>query len=122
MEKYTWKLRAVRRDDGTYFQERSFINEHSCPLEEIHRCHRKAGAVIIREVIAPRLQQQDGRLMLPKGIIPDMKTMFRIEIMYIKAHQALDYALSLTYGMHEETFNCCYHWLRFVTEKSRHNH
>ncbi|KAK3230341.1 hypothetical protein Dsin_002222 [Dipteronia sinensis] len=36
----TWKLRSVRRDEGMYFQVRSFVNEHSCPLEEIHRLHR----------------------------------------------------------------------------------
>ncbi|KAK3229997.1 hypothetical protein Dsin_001878 [Dipteronia sinensis] len=100
----TWKLRAVRRDEGTYFQVRSFVNEHSCPLEEIHRRHRQASAVIIREVVAPRLQQQDGCLMRPKDIIANMKTMYGIQIMYSKAHQALHYTLLLTYGTHEETF------------------
>ncbi|KAI9156705.1 hypothetical protein LWI28_010860 [Acer negundo] len=39
IDEYTWKLRAVRRDEGTYFQVRSFVNEHSFPLEEIHRRH-----------------------------------------------------------------------------------
>ncbi|KAI9192247.1 hypothetical protein LWI28_019996 [Acer negundo] len=100
----TWKLRAVRRDEGTYFQVRSFVNEHSCPLEEIHRRHRQAIAVIIGEVVAPRLQQHDGRLMRPKDVIADMKTMYGIQIMYSKAHDALQYALSLTYGTHEEAF------------------
>ncbi|KAK2633791.1 hypothetical protein Ddye_028583 [Dipteronia dyeriana] len=100
----TWKLRAVRRDEATYFQVRSFINEHTCPLEEIHRCHRQASAVIIGEVVAPKLQQHDGQLMRPKDIIADMKTIYGIQIMYSKAHQALDYALSLTYGTHEESF------------------
>ncbi|KAK3189518.1 hypothetical protein Dsin_029079 [Dipteronia sinensis] len=95
---------AVRRDKGKYFQVRSFVSEHSCPFEEIHRHQRQASAVIIREVVAPRLQQQDGRLMRPKDIIADMKTMYGIQIMYSKAHQALHYALSLTYGTHEETF------------------
>ncbi|KAK3230970.1 hypothetical protein Dsin_002851 [Dipteronia sinensis] len=33
-----------------------------------------------------------------------MKTMYGIQIMYSKANQALHYALSLTYGTHEETF------------------
>ncbi|KAI9174822.1 hypothetical protein LWI28_023186 [Acer negundo] len=99
-----WKLRAVRRDEGTYFQVRSFVNEHSCPLEEIHRRHRQASAVIIGEVVAPRLQQHDGRLMRPKDVIADMKTMYGIQIMYSKAHDALQYALSLTYGTHEEAF------------------
>ncbi|KAK2662329.1 hypothetical protein Ddye_000903 [Dipteronia dyeriana] len=100
----TWKLRAVRRDEDTYFQVRSFVNEHTCPLEEIHRRHRQASAVTIGEVIAPRLQQQDGRLMRPKDIIADMKSMYGIQIMYSKTHAALDYALSLAYGTHEETF------------------
>ncbi|KAK0574758.1 hypothetical protein LWI29_028575 [Acer saccharum] len=40
IEDCTWKLRAVRREEGTYFQVRSFVNEHTCPLEEIHRRHR----------------------------------------------------------------------------------
>ncbi|KAK0578664.1 hypothetical protein LWI29_014015 [Acer saccharum] len=100
----TWKLRAVRREEGTYFQVRSFVNKHKCPLEEIHRHHRQASAVIIGEVVAPRLQQHDGRLMRPKDIIADMKTMYGIQIMYSKAHDALQYALSLTYGTHEESF------------------
>ncbi|KAI9181037.1 hypothetical protein LWI28_010695 [Acer negundo] len=100
----TWKLRAVRRDEWTYFQVRSFVNQHSCPLEEVHRRHRQAIAVIIGEVIAPRLQQHDGRLMRPKDIIADMKTMYVIQVMYSKAHDALQYALSLTYGTHEESF------------------
>ncbi|KAK0573057.1 hypothetical protein LWI29_002395 [Acer saccharum] len=100
----SWKLRAVRRDEGTYFQVRSFVNEHSCPLEEVHRRHRQASAVIIGELIAPRLQQHDGRLMRPKDVIADMKTMYGIQIMYSKAHDALQYALSLTYGTHEESF------------------
>ncbi|KAK3212197.1 hypothetical protein Dsin_016903 [Dipteronia sinensis] len=100
----SWKLRAVKRDEGTYFQVRSFVNEHSCPLEEIHRCHRQASAVIIGEVIALILHRQDDRLMLSKDIIPDMKTMFGIQIMYSKAHHTLHYALSFTYGMHEEAF------------------
>ncbi|KAI9199956.1 hypothetical protein LWI28_000826 [Acer negundo] len=100
----TWKLKAVRRDEGTYFQVRSFVNQHSCPLEEVHRRHRQASAVIIGEVIAPRLQQHDGRLMRLKDIIADMKTMYGIQVMYSKAHDALQYALSLTYGTHEESF------------------
>ncbi|KAI9194901.1 hypothetical protein LWI28_010028 [Acer negundo] len=100
----TWKLRANRRDEGTYFQVRSFVNEHSCPLEEIHRRHRQASAVIIGEVVASKLQQHDGRLMCPKDVIVDMKTIYGIQIMYSKAHDALQYALSLTYGTHEEAF------------------
>ncbi|KAK0593645.1 hypothetical protein LWI29_030602 [Acer saccharum] len=85
----SWKLRAVRRDEGTYFQVRSFVNEHSCPLEEVHRCHRQASAVTIGELIAPRLQQHYGHLMRPKDVIADMKTMYGIQIMYSKAHDAL---------------------------------
>ncbi|KAK3223935.1 hypothetical protein Dsin_010960 [Dipteronia sinensis] len=104
IDKCTWKLKAVRRDERTYFQVRSSINQYSCPLKEIHHRHRQASAVIIREFIAPRLQQQDGRFIRPKDIITDMKTMFDIQIMYSKTHQALHYALSLTYETHEETF------------------
>ncbi|KAK2656096.1 hypothetical protein Ddye_009148 [Dipteronia dyeriana] len=104
MDNCTWKLRAARRDEATYFQVRIFINEHNCQLEEIHRHHRQVSAVIIGEVVAPRLQQQDGRLMRLKDIIADMKTMYGIKIIYSKAHQALNYALSLTYGTHEESF------------------
>ncbi|KAK2654767.1 hypothetical protein Ddye_014623 [Dipteronia dyeriana] len=104
MDNCTWKLRAVRRDEVTYFQVRCFFNEHTCPLEEIHRHHRQASAVISGEVVVPGLQQQDGRLMRPKDIIVDIKTMYDIQIMYSKAYQALDYALSLTYETHEETF------------------
>ncbi|KAK2653581.1 hypothetical protein Ddye_013437 [Dipteronia dyeriana] len=100
----TLKLIAVRRDEGTYFQVRSFVNVHTCPLEEIHRRHLQANAFIIREVVAPRLQQQDGRLMRPKDRIIDMKTMYGIQILYSKAYQALQYALLLTYRTHEETF------------------
>ncbi|KAK2642063.1 hypothetical protein Ddye_023826 [Dipteronia dyeriana] len=103
-ENCTWKLRAVRRDEETYFQVRCFINEHTCPLEEIHRHHPQASVVIIGEVIAPKLQQQDGRLMRPKDIIADMKSIYGIQIMYNKEHATLNYALSLTYGTHEETF------------------
>ncbi|KAK4840612.1 hypothetical protein QYF36_013744 [Acer negundo] len=50
-----------------------------------------------------RLQQHVGRLMRPKDIIADMKTMYGIQVMYSKAHDALQYALSLTYGTHEES-------------------
>ncbi|KAK3230349.1 hypothetical protein Dsin_002230, partial [Dipteronia sinensis] len=78
----TWKLRAVRRDERTYFQVRSFVNEHWCPLREIYRRHRQASVVIIGEVVAPKLQQQDGRLMRPKDIIANMKTIFVIQIIY----------------------------------------
>ncbi|KAK2656074.1 hypothetical protein Ddye_009126 [Dipteronia dyeriana] len=42
--------------------------------------------------------------MHPKDIITDMKTMYGIQILYSKAHLALHYALSLTYGTHEESF------------------
>ncbi|KAK2646504.1 hypothetical protein Ddye_021699 [Dipteronia dyeriana] len=42
--------------------------------------------------------------MHPKDIITDMKTMYGIQIMYSKAHQALDYAFSLAYRTHEESF------------------
>ncbi|KAK3183956.1 hypothetical protein Dsin_031242 [Dipteronia sinensis] len=98
-----WKLRVVRRDEDTYFQVRSYENKHSCPLKEVYRCHRQASAVIIGEVIAPRLQQHDGLLMLPKDIMTDMKTMFGIQVTYSKAHASLSYALALTYGSHEET-------------------
>ncbi|KAK2656245.1 hypothetical protein Ddye_009297 [Dipteronia dyeriana] len=78
MDNCTWKLRVVRRDETTYFQVRSFVNEHTFPLEEIHLCHRQASAVIIGEVVAPRLQHQDGRLMRPKDIITYMKIMYVI--------------------------------------------
>ena len=73
-------------------------------MEEIHRHHRQASAVIIGEVIVPRLQQHDGRLMRPKDVITDMKTIYVIQIMYSKAHDALQYVLSLSYRTHEETF------------------
>ncbi|KAK2639067.1 hypothetical protein Ddye_026862 [Dipteronia dyeriana] len=39
-----------------------------------------------------------------KDIIVDMKTMYGIQILYSKAHQALHYALSLTYRTHEKSF------------------
>ena len=94
----TWKLRAMRRDEGTYFQVKNFVNKHSCPLEEIHRRHRQISAVIIEEGVAPRLQQHDGRLIHPKDVITDMKTMYGIQIMYSKAHDALQYALSFTWN------------------------
>ena len=42
--------------------------------------------------------------MHPKDVIVDMKTMYGIQVMYSKTHDALQYALSLTYEMHEETF------------------
>ncbi|KAK3222563.1 hypothetical protein Dsin_009588 [Dipteronia sinensis] len=94
----------MRRDEGTFFQVRSFNSEHNCPLEEVHRSHRQASVVLIGEVIATRHQQQDGPLMRPKYIITDMKKMFGIQVMYNKTHQALYYALTLTFGSHEETF------------------
>ncbi|KAI9194379.1 hypothetical protein LWI28_005442 [Acer negundo] len=72
----------MMRDEGTYFQVKSSVNEHSCPLEEIHHHHQQASAVIIGEVVAPRLQQHDSRLIRPKDIIADMKTMYDIKIMY----------------------------------------
>ncbi|KAK2659632.1 hypothetical protein Ddye_006165 [Dipteronia dyeriana] len=53
---------------------------------------------------ASTLQQQDDILMGSKDIIADMKTMYNIKIMYSKAHQVLHYALVLTYGTHEESF------------------
>ncbi|KAK3221797.1 hypothetical protein Dsin_008822 [Dipteronia sinensis] len=96
--------RAVRRNEGTYFQDRNFVSEHICPLEEVNRHHRQASAIIIGEVVAHRLQQHYGILMRPKNIIADMKTMYGIQITYTKAHQGLYYALALTYGSHEETF------------------
>ena len=40
IENCSWKLRAVRIKEGTYFHVRSFVNEHSCPLEVVHRRHR----------------------------------------------------------------------------------
>ncbi|KAI9156901.1 hypothetical protein LWI28_013811 [Acer negundo] len=92
------------RENFEWKVKRSFVNQHTCPLEEVHHRHRQASAVIIREVIAPRLQQHDGRLMRPKDIIADMKIMYGIQVMYSKAHDALQYALSLTYGTHEESF------------------
>ncbi|KAK3179731.1 hypothetical protein Dsin_032915 [Dipteronia sinensis] len=75
------------------FPSKKFCQRTHCPLEEIYCRHRQASAVIIGEVVAPRLQQQDGHLMRPKDIITDMKTMYGIQIMYSKAHQALHYAL-----------------------------
>ncbi|KAK2649372.1 hypothetical protein Ddye_016861 [Dipteronia dyeriana] len=39
MDNCTWKLIAVRRDEVTYFQVKSFVNKHTCPLEEIHHRH-----------------------------------------------------------------------------------
>ncbi|KAK3218433.1 hypothetical protein Dsin_012403 [Dipteronia sinensis] len=99
-----WKLKAARRDEGTYFQVRSFQSEHSCPLEGVHRRHRQASAVIIGEVIAHRLQQHNGLIMRLKDIMTDMKKMFDIQVMYSKAHTTMSYALALTYGSYEETF------------------
>ncbi|KAI9159788.1 hypothetical protein LWI28_001923 [Acer negundo] len=97
---------AEELDGARRMSEHHFFNSLSCgcPLEEVHRRHRQASAVIIEKVIAPRLQQHDGRLMRPKDIIADMKTMHGIQVMYSKAHDALQYALSLTYGTHEEIF------------------
>ncbi|KAK3198442.1 hypothetical protein Dsin_021857 [Dipteronia sinensis] len=104
IDKCKWKLIAVRRDEGTYFQVRSYESEHSYPLEEVHRRHRQVSTVIIGEVIAHRLQQHNGHLMRLKDIMTDMKIMFGIQVMYSKAHAGLSYAIILTYGSHEETF------------------
>ncbi|KAK2640226.1 hypothetical protein Ddye_028021 [Dipteronia dyeriana] len=41
--------------------------------------------------------------MCQNDIFADMKTMYDIQILYSKAHRALQYALSLTYGTYEET-------------------
>ncbi|KAK2642678.1 hypothetical protein Ddye_024441 [Dipteronia dyeriana] len=49
--------------------------------------NRQVSAVIIGEMVAPRLQQQNGRLMRPRDIIADMKTMYGIQIMYIRGFQ-----------------------------------
>ena len=103
-ENCNWKLRAVRLSEGTYFHVRSFENKHTCPLEQVHRRHRQASAIIIGEIVAPRLQDHDGRVMCPRDIIGDMKSMYGIQLLYSKAHTALQYALQLTYGTHEESF------------------
>ncbi|KAK2664855.1 hypothetical protein Ddye_003429 [Dipteronia dyeriana] len=79
---------------------RSFINEHTCPLEEIHRSHRQASAVIIGEVVTPRLQQQDSRLTRPNNIIVDMKTMHGIQIMYIRGFQRCMRQVIIVHGTH----------------------
>ncbi|KAK2659579.1 hypothetical protein Ddye_006112 [Dipteronia dyeriana] len=46
---------------------------------EGHQRHLQANVVIIGEVVAPRLQQQDGHLMRPKDIIVNMKTIYVLE-------------------------------------------
>ncbi|KAK2653120.1 hypothetical protein Ddye_012976 [Dipteronia dyeriana] len=79
-------------------------NSYLFGIEKIHRRHRQTSAVRIREVVVSRLQQKDGHLIHPNDIITDMKTMYGIYIMYSKAYHALYYALTLTYGIHEETF------------------
>ncbi|KAK2638808.1 hypothetical protein Ddye_026603 [Dipteronia dyeriana] len=91
MDNCTWTLRAVIRDDGPYFQVTSFVNEHTSLLKEIHYHHRQASAVIIGEVVAPRLHQHDGRLMRPKDIIADMKTVYDIQILYSKVSYLEDF-------------------------------
>ncbi|KAK3228405.1 hypothetical protein Dsin_000286 [Dipteronia sinensis] len=95
----------LKRLVGIFAMRRNFEwKVKSCPLKEIHRRHRQASAVIIGEVVALRLQQQDGRLIRPNDVIADMKTMYGIQSMYSKTYQSLHYALSLTYGTYEETF------------------
>ena len=42
--------------------------------------------------------------MCPRDIIADMKSMYGIQLLYSKAHTSLQYALELTYGTHEESF------------------
>ena len=42
--------------------------------------------------------------MVPRDIIADMKSMYGIQLLYSKAHTSLQYALQLTYGTHEESF------------------
>ncbi|KAK3225282.1 hypothetical protein Dsin_005144 [Dipteronia sinensis] len=103
----TWKLRAVRRDEGTYFQVRSFVNEHSCPLKEVHRRHRQANAVIICEVIAHRLQQHDSRLMRPNDIITDMKTMYNFMAAAQDGNEQA-YPIDFSYGDSEN--NASWEW------------
>ncbi|KAK4844540.1 hypothetical protein QYF36_021423 [Acer negundo] len=115
----TWKLRAMGRDERTYFQVRSFVNEHSCPLEEIHRRHRQASAVIIEEVVAPRLQQHDGRPMRPKDVIANMKTMYGIQIMYRKirgtmfvatAQDGNEHMFPIAFGYGDSKNNLSWEW------------
>ncbi|KAK2658591.1 hypothetical protein Ddye_005124 [Dipteronia dyeriana] len=95
--------RGEERRSDILPSKKFFQRTHLYIRGDSHR-HRQASAVIIGEVVAPRLQQQDGQLMHPKDIIANMKTMYGIQIMYGKTYQALDYALSLTYGTYEETF------------------
>ena len=52
-------------------------------------------------MIAPRIHNEDGRIMRPSDIITDMKQMYGIQMLYSKAYESLKYALSLTYGTHD---------------------
>ena len=79
-ENCNWKLRAVRVSEGTYFHVRSYQNKHTCPLEEVHRRHRQASAIIIGEIVAPRLQDHDRHIMVPRDIIADMKSTYGIQL------------------------------------------
>ncbi|KAK2658187.1 hypothetical protein Ddye_004720 [Dipteronia dyeriana] len=56
--------------------------------------------------------------MCAKDIIANVKTMYDIQIMYSKAHQALDYALPLTYGTHEETFQLLPSFIYVLEQKN----
>ncbi|KAK2637525.1 hypothetical protein Ddye_032317 [Dipteronia dyeriana] len=131
MDNCTWKLRAVMRDEGTYFQVRSFINKRTCHLEKTYRRHRQASAVIIGEVVAPRLQQQDGRLMRPKNIIADMKTIYGIQILYrcpniddlvfiFDRHASIEAGISKVFPDTTHTI-CCWHFFENVKKRFHKN-
>ncbi|KAK3230889.1 hypothetical protein Dsin_002770 [Dipteronia sinensis] len=94
IENCSWKLRAERVKERTYFHVRSFVNEHSYLLEVVHHRHRQASAAVIEGVVAHRLQNEDGRTMRLRDIIGDMKQMYDIQMLYSKAHKSLKYALS----------------------------
>ncbi|KAH7568180.1 hypothetical protein JRO89_XS07G0253400 [Xanthoceras sorbifolium] len=76
---------------------RGFVKHHTCPLKEVHRRYKNACAVTIGEVVALRLQHYSGHIMILKDIITDMKKMYGIQLLYGKAHSALEHVLTLTY-------------------------
>ena len=102
-DKCTWRLRAAKITNSSYFSIRTYNNTHTCGLEKRKRKHRQASAALVGDMVKQICAEDSKYIPTPKGII-GMMSKLGVEVTYWKAWMAKKIANNLRRGSPEENF------------------
>ncbi|KAK3198257.1 hypothetical protein Dsin_021672 [Dipteronia sinensis] len=87
-----WVLRAWKSNRGTYWHLKSFVNEHTCDINDNYNIEfKRVSACVIGDLFASKFGDP-GRIIRPKDIVSEMREQHGIHLSYNKAYRSKEHA------------------------------